>query len=106
MLRDFTYIDDIVQGTIAAIVKPLPGHEVFNLGNHSPVALKDFVSILEECLGKKAKIELFPMQAGDVESTYADISKGENLLDFHPKTSLKEGLSKFTAWLVNFRRNS
>ncbi|MES2345197.1 MAG: NAD-dependent epimerase/dehydratase family protein, partial [Chlamydiota bacterium] len=97
MRRDFTYIDDIVHGTVAAIDLGAPC-QIFNLGNNRPEDLLDLISIIEEKVGKKAKIELLPMQPGDVPITFADISKSAALLGFRPSTSLKEGLSRFVEW--------
>lgn len=104
MLRDFTYIDDIVSGTLAAIDFEA-ACEVFNLGNHCPVTLHHFLSILEEALGKKARIQLHPMQPGDVYQTYADISHSEKLLGFSPKTPLEIGLRKFADWFTGYAQN-
>lgn len=104
MLRDFTYIDDIVAGTIAAV--DLESKlEIFNLGNHRPVKLKRFVEILEECLEKKAIIELKPMQQGDVVQTYADIGHSQRMLGFTPKTSLEIGLKHFANWFNDYAKN-
>lgn len=97
LLRDFTYIDDIVQGTIAAI--DLEGkNEIFNLGNNSPVSVLELISTLETLLGKKAEIKFEPVPRGDVQATFADISKSKKALGFEPKTSLKDGLKHFTDW--------
>jgi UDP-glucuronate 4-epimerase len=97
MRRDFTYIDDIVQGTLAAIDLSAPS-EVFNLGNHRPEEVLYLVELLEKHLGKKAKREFLPMQKGEVGVTYADISKSERMLGFAPKVSLEEGVVKFVQW--------
>lgn len=97
MQRDFTYIDDIVTGTAAAIDLEA-SLELFNLGNHRPEPLMHLVSTLEELLGKKAIINSIPMQKGDVPATFADIDQSHKLLGFYPKTPLKEGLSKFVTW--------
>lgn len=99
--RDFTYIDDIVNGIGAALKRPA-GCEVFNLGNHQPVALNDFIAEIENCLGKKAIRKELPMQPGDVHATFADISKSREKLGFYPKTSLKEGLPKFIEWYQEY----
>jgi len=99
MERDFTYIDDIVQGTMAAIDSVKKGkHRIYNLGNHHPEPLGKMISLLEKLLKKKAKIHYLPMQPGDVLSTYADISLSQKELGFHPKTSLEKGLAQFVAW--------
>jgi UDP-glucuronate 4-epimerase len=97
MKRDFTYIDDIIEGTIAALEKPF-SFEIFNLGNADPVALLDFIAAIEEGLGKKAQKNMMPIQPGDVPATAADIEKSRTLLGFNPKTSLKQGINKFLAW--------
>lgn len=101
MQRDFTYIDDIVEGTAAAIDRSLP-HAVFNLGNHRPEQLMNLISILEKELGKKAQIKLLPMQPGDVVSTYADISEATVQLGFSPKVTLEEGIGKFVRWYKDY----
>lgn len=101
MIRDFTYIDDIVQGTIAAIDLESP-HEIFNLGNNQPVELLEFVKIIENAIGKKAHFKLGPMQPGDVLKTYADIEHSKKSLGFYPKTSLKEGIPRFIAWYKDY----
>lgn len=103
LMRDFTYIDDIVQGTLAAIDLGAR-NEIFNLGNCSPVSVLELISILEECLGKKASLSMHPMPPGDVPITYADISKSQKILGFQPKTPLREGLKKFTEWFVDHYR--
>jgi UDP-glucuronate 4-epimerase len=100
LMRDFTYIDDIIQGVLAAIDLPATG-EIFNLGNHQPKSVIELISILEKLLGKKAKLQFLPKPAGDVPITYADISKARRLLNFHPTTSLEEGLQKFTEWYLH-----
>lgn len=99
--RDYTYIDDFVKGFISALDKPL-GYEVFNLGNESPVSLNEFIETIEEIVGKKAIINQMDMQAGDVEITYADISKAKKLLNYEPKTNIKEGLREFYNWYKGF----
>lgn len=101
MKRDFTYIDDIIEGTLAAIDYPFK-NEIFNLGNNEPTSLNQFIDFLEEALGKKAIRELKPMQKGDVLSTYADIEKSSRLLGFKPKTKLAEGLKRFADWFKSY----
>lgn len=103
LMRDFTWIGDIVDGTIAAIDLGAT-HEIFNLGNSSPVSIPDLISILESHLGKKAKIHFQPAPAGDVQITCADISKSKKVLGYQPKTSLNEGLRIFTQWYLDHRR--
>jgi UDP-glucuronate 4-epimerase len=97
MKRDFTYIDDIIQGIVAALDKAR-GYEIFNLGNHRPEEVLTLIHLLEKKLGKKALIELLPPEPGEVLVTYADISKAKKLLNFHPKTSLDAGLTLFLNW--------
>jgi UDP-glucuronate 4-epimerase len=103
MKRDFTYIDDIVDGTIAAIDLAAPC-EIFNLGNHQPEDVLQLVALLEKYLGKTALKELLPMQPGEVPITYADISKSQQKLGFSPKVSLEEGIQKFLAWHSNYHK--
>lgn len=101
MMRDFTYIDDIIAGTAAAVDLGAEC-ELFNLGNHRPVKLERFIEILEESLGKKALKENLAMQKGDVEKTYADIDHSERRLGFKPKISLEEGIPKFISWFKDY----
>ena len=101
MWRDFTYIDDIVQGTIRALGRPatgVPPHAVYNLGNCRPQKLTDFVSVLEDNIGLKASLELAPMQAGDVTHTFADIEASRRDLGFEPVTPIETGLKHFVGW--------
>jgi UDP-glucuronate 4-epimerase len=99
--RDFTYIDDIVRGILAAIDLGAPC-EIFNLGNHKPEKILDMVGILEELLGKKALIAFEPMPPGDMPVTYADISKSQQQLGFQPTVDLREGLKRFTDWYQRY----
>jgi UDP-glucuronate 4-epimerase len=105
MQRDFTYIDDILPA-IAAAAGPRRGepgqHRIYNLGNHKPESLVDFIAALERALGKTAKRELAPMQPGDVTTTYADIDSSRRDLGFDPKTPIGEGLARFAAWYREF----
>ena len=105
MKRDFTYIDDIVEGIVRVMdhvpTPPEPGLppcRVYNIGNENPVELERFVQILEEQLGKKAVIEYLPMQAGDVVATYADVQDLTADVGFHPATSPETGLRNFVEW--------
>jgi UDP-glucuronate 4-epimerase len=100
--RDFTYVGDIVDGILLAMSHSFE-YEVFNLGNSHPVKLMDFISILEEHLGRKAKKNFKEMQPGDVYCTYADVSKAKGLLGYNPKTSLYEGLRRFAEWFKKER---
>jgi len=97
MKRDFTYIDDIVEGTIAALDKPFK-YEIFNLGNSKSVELMKLIEIIEEELGIVAKKKFLPLQPGDVPETYADIEKTKRLLGFSPKTSIRSGIRSFLSW--------
>jgi UDP-glucuronate 4-epimerase len=98
MERDFTYIDDIVQGTLAAIDASACGHDIFNLGNNHAIPLKHIVGILEEEIGKSAMVENLPMQKGDMKATCADISKAKKILGFEPKTEIRMAIRKFVNW--------
>jgi len=95
--RDYTYVEDIVDGIAKALDKTL-GFEIINLGNSHPIALNTMIATLEKTLGKKAVIKEMPMQLGDVEKTYADISKAKKILDWEPKTSYEEGVKKLVEW--------
>lgn len=96
--RDYTYIDDIIQGVRAAIDYDKEIHDVFNLGESDTVELSRLISLLEENLGKQAVIDRQPMQPGDVPITFADISKARELLGYNPHTKIEEGLKHFTGW--------
>ena len=101
MIRDFTYIDDIVEGTIRVIDNPPSGEvpfDVYNIGCSNPVKLMDFISEIENACGKEAEKIFLPMQAGDVYQTNADCSKLESELGYRPSTSLHEGISRFIEW--------
>ncbi len=108
MRRDFTYIDDIVEGVMASLKRPpkaegVPGpHQVYNLGNHRSEALTDFIAHIEKALGRKANLDLLPMQPGDVKETYADIEASRRDLGFEPKTAIDEGIPRFIAWYREF----
>jgi UDP-glucuronate 4-epimerase len=95
--RDYTYIDDIIQGVVAAIDHPLP-FEVFNLGESSCVKLSELVDLLGEISGRKVELRRMPAQPGDVEITYADIDKARKLLGYDPRTPIKAGLTRFIEW--------
>jgi UDP-glucuronate 4-epimerase len=98
MTRDFTYIDDIIDGTVTAMQK-CAGFEIYNLGESKPITVNDLVTEIEKALGKKAVKEYVPAQPGDVERTYADIAKAGKELDYNPTTTIQTGLAKFVAWL-------
>ena len=97
--RDYTFIDDIIQGVRAAIDYAGSDFEIFNLGESQTVELKRLVELLEENLGKKAIVERMPMQAGDVPQTFADISKSRKLLGYNPQTKIEEGIKRFAEWI-------
>lgn len=101
MKRDFTYIEDIVAGTLAALDRS-GSCEIFNLGNHQPENLLHLIHLLEKGLGREAKKIMLPMQPGDVISTYADIGESQKELGFHPKVCLEEGISKFLSWFQDY----
>ena len=119
MIRDFTYIDDIVEGVIRVIdnvAAPDPAwsgdapdparsfapYRVFNIGNNRPVPLLDFIAALEEALGRKAKMQLLPIQPGDVPSTMADVTELESAVGFRPATTIREGIGRFVEWYENY----
>lgn len=108
MLRDYTYIDDIIAGILAILCNPPARDEkgafykLYNIGNHHPVKLMDFIRVLEECLGKEAKKEFLPMQKGDVYQTYADVSGLMEDFGFKPDTSVEEGLARFGSWFLDY----
>jgi UDP-glucuronate 4-epimerase len=101
MERDFTYIDDIVRGTVAAIDRPFR-NEVFNLGNNKPIKLTYFIELIEKVLKKKAKKKLLPMQEGDVPRTCADIDHAKELLGYDPKVSIEDGVKNFLVWYQDY----
>jgi len=103
MQRDFTYIDDIVEGTLRVLDKPAP-YAIYNIGNHAPVALLDYIAALERAFGKKAKLEMKPMQPGDVKATYADTTALRNAIGFAPSTPLDSGLARFAEWFRSYYR--
>jgi UDP-glucuronate 4-epimerase len=102
--RDYTYIDDIVQGVIAAAQLGC-SYDVFNLGNAHPVTLSTLIETIEECLGKKANIRRLPMQPGDVPITFADITKAQRVLRYSPGTPFPAGVRKFVEWYQQHKRS-
>jgi UDP-glucuronate 4-epimerase len=96
-LRDYTYVDDIVAGMLAAIERPL-GHRVLNLGGGRSIMLRDLVAAIGRALELPVQIEHLPSQPGDVPLTSADISQARLALDYTPKVGLEEGLQRFVAW--------
>jgi UDP-glucuronate 4-epimerase len=97
MYRDWTFVEDITDGVVAALDRPL-GYEIFNIGRGEPVLLKDFVTLLEQLAGGRANTVTKPKLAADVVKTYADISKARNLLGYEPKVSIDEGVTAFWEW--------
>jgi len=119
MQRDFTYVDDIVEGVIRVTdhipepnpdwsgAAPDPGtsyapYKVYNIGNHQPVELLRFIEIIEECLGRQARKEMLPLQAGDVPATYADVDDLVKDVDFKPKTPIETGIHRFIDWYRDY----
>lgn len=104
MARDFTYIDDIVDGVVGALDNPPPqsSQRILNIGDSHPVGLMDMISTLEKALGRKAQKILRPMQPGDVTATYADVSRLHAITGYRPKVMLEEGLQRFAAWYRSY----
>lgn len=117
--RDFTYIDDIVEGVVRVLDKlPEPNPEwsgdapdsatstapyrLYNMGNNNPVELMHYIEVLEDCLGKKAVKNMLPMQPGDVQATYADVSELVKAIDYKPSMSVEEGMSRFVEWYMDY----
>ncbi|MGH6933698.1 MAG: NAD-dependent epimerase/dehydratase family protein [Dongiaceae bacterium] len=102
MKRDFTYIDDIVAGVVAAINRPPTGndvrHRLYNLGNHRSEPLLRFIELIEQACGRKATMAMAPLQAGDVPETFADIAAATRDLGFAPSTTIDQGIPRFVAW--------
>ena len=101
MQRDFTYVDDIVEGTLRVLDKPTR-YAVYNIGNHQPVNLLDYIAALERAFGKEAKLEMKPMQPGDVKATYADTTALQKAVGFAPSTPLDTGLARFADWFKQY----
>ena len=97
-MRDYTYIDDIIQGVCSAIEYNKTPYEIINIGGGSPVTLTEMIETIEKVLGKKAQIDRLPMQLGDVDKTVSDITKARKLLNYNPTTSFEEGIRKFVEW--------
>lgn len=117
--RDFTYIDDIVEGIIRVLDRPASANEnwtglnpdpgsssvpwrIYNIGNSRPVELMHFIEAIENALGKKANLELLPLQLGDVPDTFADVSNLEDEFNYRPKTTIEEGVNQFIEWYLNY----
>ncbi len=123
MIRDFTYIDDIVEGVVRVIDRPASPnpdwsgkapdpatsyarYRIYNIGNNQPVELMRYVEVLEESLGKKAKLQMLPMQEGDVPATSANVENLENDVGFRPRTTVEQGVSRFVEWYKSYHRVS
>lgn len=123
MQRDFTFVDDIAEGTVRVLDRtatpnsdfdgdrPDPGssrapYRVYNIGNHQPVKLMDFIETIEKALGREAKKNLLPMQAGDVPATYADVDDLRRDVGFEPKTPLATGIARWTEWFCEYRKQT
>jgi UDP-glucuronate 4-epimerase len=103
MVRDFTYVDDIVEGVVRTIDRP-QGYRIFNIGNHHRVELMEYIRAIEKAAGKKAKLELLPMQAGDVAATEADTSALASATGFNPNTPVEVGVQRFVDWYREYYR--
>jgi UDP-glucuronate 4-epimerase len=101
MQRDFTYVDDVVEGTLRVLDRPAR-YAIYNIGNHQPVGLLDYIAALERALRKKAKLEMKPMQPGDVKATYADTHALQAAVGFAPSTPLETGLARFAEWFKSY----
>lgn len=121
MIRDFTYVDDIVEGVIRTIDQPAAPdagwsgdspdpassrapYRIYNIGNNSPVELMRYIRVLEDCLGRKARLELLPMQPGDVPATYANVDALGKAVGFRPQTPVEEGVRRFVQWFKQYYR--
>ena len=119
MLRDFTYVDDVVEGVARVLAKPPapdpdwsgddpdPGtsrapYRLYNIGNDQPVELLRYIAVLERCLGKRARMKLLPMQPGDVPATRADVSDLARDFGYRPRTSVEEGVARFVDWYRDY----
>jgi len=121
MVRDFTYVDDIVEGVIRTMDKPAAPAagwsgerpdsatsyapwRIFNIGNNQPVKLMRYIEVLEQCLGKKAQLELLPMQPGDVPATFADVGELQKAVGYKPQTPIEVGVRRFAEWYQSYYR--
>ncbi len=123
MVRDFTYIDDIVEGVVRVIDKPATPdpawkwaapnparsaapYRIYNIGNNKPVQLMRYIEVLERCLGKKAEIEMLPMQPGDIQATIADVSELDSAVGYRPSTPVEVGVPRFVEWYKSYYKIS
>ena len=121
MVRDFTYVDDIVEGVVRVIDQPAQAdpdwsalaprpsssdapYRIYNIGNNQPVKLMRYIELLEQCLGKKARLDLLPLQAGDVPATIADVSRLQAAVGFKPATPVEAGIAHFVEWYLSYYR--
>jgi UDP-glucuronate 4-epimerase len=121
MVRDFTYVDDIVDGVVRVIDRPAAAdpnwsadapdpatshapYRIYNIGNSQPVDLMRYIEVLEKCLGRKARLEMLPMQPGDVRATLADVTELARATGFRPNTPVDEGIAKYVAWYRDYYR--
>lgn len=119
MVRDFTYIDDIVEGVVRTLDRPAPPnpawsggnpdpatsrapYRIYNIGNNSPIELMHYIRVLEQCLGRKAQLEMLPMQDGDVPATYADVDALQQDVGFKPATTVETGIARFVEWYKKY----
>jgi len=100
--RDYTYIDDIVDG-ILAVIRYHKGFEIYNLGESQTTSLNELIRLIEEAFGKKANVEMLESQPGDVSVTYADITKAKRMLKYHPRVKMEQGIKQFAEWYKNNR---
>jgi UDP-glucuronate 4-epimerase len=105
MRRDFTYVDDVIAGVIAALERA-NGYRIYNLGNNRTVELRELIHIIEEAVGKKARIERLPLQPGDVPLTCADIDRARQELGYQPATPIEEGVRLFLQWYRRRKKSS
>ncbi len=105
MQRDFTYIDDIVEGLVRVVDRPQSGHRLYNIGHCSPVGLMDFIHAMEQAFGKRARRRFMPMQPGDVLATHADAEAFCEYTGFRPNTSMVEGVARFANWVSRLLRS-
>ena len=106
MERDFTYIDDIVNGITKIIEKNIDKrqhYKIYNIGNNKTESLQDFITTIEQAIGKKANIEMYPMQHGDVSKTFANVDELIKDYKFSPNTDLKSGVQSFINWFKNYK---
>ena len=108
MQRDFTYIDDVVDGILSALDKPpknnIPHHQIYNLGNNKAESLMRYIGVIEKALGKEAIIDFQPLQTGDVQSTFADIKSSQRDLGYYPSTTIDEGIPRFIRWYFEYHQ--